>query len=251
MEKILEAFVDSSRKILKDNLTGVYLHGSAVMGCFYPAKSDLDLIVVIYDKMTDEEKRTFMDMTVKLNALAPSKGIEVSIVKKDVCNPFIYPTPYELHFSITHLAWYKANPSDYVQKMNGTDKDLAAHFTVIRRRGKCIFGLPIHEVFSEVPKSDYMDSIWYDIANAREEIKENTMYFVLNLARVLAFQREGAVLSKKEGGEWALKNLPGEYYVLVENALKEYTGKSECSYDMECAVKYAAYMLHEIGTEGK
>ena len=34
-----------------------------------------------------------MDMVVEINKLAPVKGIELSVVKEDVCNPFVYPTP--------------------------------------------------------------------------------------------------------------------------------------------------------------
>ena len=47
MKELLDAFVKGSREILGDELCGVYLHGSAVMGCFSPAKSDIDLIVVV------------------------------------------------------------------------------------------------------------------------------------------------------------------------------------------------------------
>lgn len=84
-----------------------------------------------------------------------------------VCNPFAYPTPFELHFSIAHLEWYRSNPDDYVEKMNGTDKGLAAHFTIIRHRGKKLCGKEIKDVFSIVSKEDYFDSIWHDIEGAR------------------------------------------------------------------------------------
>ena len=43
MEKVINEFVKKSQEILEDNLTGIYLHGSAVMGCYNPKKSDLDL----------------------------------------------------------------------------------------------------------------------------------------------------------------------------------------------------------------
>ena len=66
-----------------------------------------------------------------------------------------------------------------------------------------------------------MDSIWNDIAEAVEEISENTMYLTLNLARVLAYKEEELVLSKKEGGEWALKTLPMEYHALIRDAMLE------------------------------
>ena len=247
MEGVLNRFVSRSEKILKENLVGIYLHGSAVMGCFNPNKSDIDLIVVVNGPMDDSTKREYMDMVVELNEEGPAKGIEMSIVTKDACKPFCYPTPFELHFSVGHIGWYKSNPNDYVQKMKGTDKDLAAHFTIIVNRGKCLFGAPIDEVFGAVPKEAYLDSIKDDIADATEDISENTMYLTLNLARVLAYVKEGLILSKKEGGEWALNNLPVEYHTLISAAMDEYIKGISVSYDMVLAKSYAAYMLLQIG----
>ena len=243
---LINEFVNRSKDILKENLVGIYLHGSSVMGCFNPEKSDIDLIIVVDDQMSDITKKAYMDIVVKLNSYAPAKGIEMSIVRKEVCDPFVYPTPFELHFSAMHLKWYEDNPEDYILKMNGTDKDLAAHFTIIGKRGKCLFGLPIEDVFTVVPKADYLDSIWNDIAEAPEEITENTMYLTLNLVRVLAFAEDGLVLSKKEGGEWGLKNIPVEYHRLIEDALSEYGSSVVPQYDMELAVEYAEYMIQSI-----
>ena len=248
--QIVESFVRESERIIGDNLVGIYLHGSAVMGCYNPDKSDLDFLVVLKESMMDDVKRTYMDMIVGLNAQTPGKGIEMSIVKREVCDPFIYPTPFELHFSQMHIKWYSENPDDYIRKMNGTDKDLAAHFKVIKARGKCLFGLSIDEVFSEVPEQYYMDSLWNDIEEATEEITDNTMYLTLNLARVYAWVKEKKVLSKKEGGEWGLKNLPDKYHSLLQDALKEYKGM-EPKYDMDIALDYANDMLTKIQTEGK
>ena len=244
--KLTDGFVRESKRILGDNLVGIYLHGSAVMGCFNPQKSDIDLLVVTANDMPDETKRAYMDMVVTLNAQAPAKGIEMSVVKREVCKPFAYPTPFVLHFSAGHLAWYRDNPDDYVKKMNGTDKDLAAHFTVIRARGVCLYGEPVSDVFGEVPDEDYMDSLWYDIADAEDDIAEDTMYLTLNLARVLAWQQEGKVLSKQEGGEWGLMNLPNRYHALLREALAEYHGEKP-AYDLNAAKDYAREMLRLIG----
>ena len=242
---LIERFTQETARILGDNLVGVYLHGSAVMGCFHPAKSDLDLLVVVEHAMTDEAKREFMDMVIQLNDEAPAKGIEMSIVRREVCKPFAYPTPFELHFSAMHLGWYRDDPEDYIRKMNGTDKDLAAHCTVIRARGRCLFGAPIADVFGEVPKRDYSDSLWNDIAEAEEDIAADTMYLTLNLARVLAYVKDGSVLSKREGGEWGIKNLPEKYQGLLREALSEYRGETP-GYDIRVARDYANYMLRLI-----
>ena len=250
LESLLENFVRQSKNILGDNLTGIYLHGSAVMGCFNSKKSDIDLLIVVNDDISNEIKRQYMDMVVEFNREAPEKGIELSIVKEAVCKPFVYPTPFELHFSIAHLNWYQSNPADYVERMKGTDKDLAAHFTVIYHRGKTLYGKEIKSVFSKVSSRDYMDSIWSDIEDAKEEIVTNTMYITLNLCRVLAYKREGLILSKQEGGEWAMNALPvSEYQKIISDALKEYKTGEVMSTDRAIAVEFAEYMLKEIERE--
>lgn len=246
-EELLDGFVEQSKAILGDNLAGIYLHGSAVMGCFNPDRSDLDLIVVVNGPADDAVKREYMEMVVAYNALGPAKGIEMSVVQRSVCDPFVYPTPFELHFSEAHLAWYRTDPEDYIRKMKGTDKDLAAHFTVISRRGKCLYGAPIREVFGEVPAGDYLDAIRNDIAEAPEEITKDTVYLTLNLARVLAYKEEGLVLSKREGGEWALGHVPAEYHPLVRGALREYAESVPMACDEEMARRYAGYMTGRIG----
>ncbi len=254
-KKFIDNFVQKNQMILGDNLVGVYLHGSAVMGCFHPQKSDLDFIIVIQHDLNAAVKRQYMDMVVAQNShdaiMAPAKGIELSIVKESVCRPFVYPTPFVLHFSAAHLNWYQTNPSDYIEKMNGTDKDLAAHFTILYHRGMTLWGKEIPEVFAEVDSAYYFDSIWNDIENAKEEITENPMYITLNLCRVLAYQKEQLILSKLEGGTWGLANLPQKYAPLIADALKDYTTDSTMKLNTALAREYAAYMLQQIRIENE
>ena len=237
-------FVECARAALGDNLVGVYLHGSAAMGCYNPDVSDVDFIVVVRDAMTDAERRAFMRSVVSLDAEAPGKGVEMSVVTARACSPFADPTPFELHWSRMHAAWYARDPEDYIQKMRGTDADLAAHFTVIRARGECLCGAPIGAVFAPVPSRAYADSIWDDVCGAEAAIAENPVYLILNLARVLAWMEDGAVLSKREGGEWALGRVP-EYRSLVEAALSAYAG-GDMAFDPARAREYARHMLGRV-----
>ena len=246
MDAVINCFVEKSKEILQDNLVGVYLHGSAVMGCYNPSKSDIDLIVVVKDFIEDKVKRAFMDMVIELNEKGPEKGLEMSIVKQSVCKPFAYPTPFELHFSVAHIDWYRNNPDDYISKMRGEDKDLAAHFTIITHRGKCLWGASIKEAFTDVPVQDYIDSIWNDVADAEEEIIDNPMYLILNLARVLAYLKDGLVLSKKEGGEWGINHIPEMYRGLMQDAMREYGEGTDITYNTDLAKDYTKYMVEQI-----
>lgn len=94
-QSLLNKIVDKSIKIFKENLIGIYLHGSLAMGCFNPDKSDIDLIIVIRNNITDIQKLQFMNHIVEVNKIAPGKGIELSIVKEEYCKNFLYPTPFE------------------------------------------------------------------------------------------------------------------------------------------------------------
>ena len=207
-QNVIDEFITVTKEIIGSELTGIYLHGSMAMGCFNPIKSDIDLLIVIKNDITGIQKMEFMKQVVKLNEQASEKGLEISIVKREYCKPFVYPTPFELHFSPMHLQWFRDNPENYVENMKGEDKDLAAHCTIISRCGIVLYGESVEDVFGEVSKKDYVESIWLDVEGAREEIADAPMYMTLNLCRVLAFVKEDLCLSKQQGGEWGIAHIP-------------------------------------------
>lgn len=243
---ILDGIVSKSKEIIEEKLVGIYLHGSMAMGCFHSDKSDIDVIMVIEDDISDTQKIMLMRQIVYLNQQAPPKGLEISIVKREHCNPFIYPTPFELHFSPMHLPCFKENPQDYVEKMKGEDIDLAAHFTIIRNYGVVLWGEKIENIFAPVPKQNYLESICADIENATEDILEQPIYITLNLCRVLAFVREGLYLSKEQGGNWGIKHLPLEYHSIVVEALECYTSNKEMLIEKMNAVSFAEKVIKLI-----
>lgn len=246
-DDLLTRFTTMSKEVLGDNLVGIYLHGSAVMDCFNAQKSDLDLILVVDRPLSDGVKLAFLAELVRLNAEAPAKGFELSVVRRAVCAPFVYPTPYELHFSNAYLDRVKSEPERYIAEVVGCDRDLAAHFTIIGHYGRVLYGAPIGEVFGAVPRADYIDSIRFDIEHAREDILQNPIYMALNLCRVLAYLRQSLVLSKKAGGEWGLRALPEHCHAVVAEALRCYTSDEVMTVRKEDAVAFAEYMLGEIG----
>ena len=60
-----------------------------------------------------------------------------------------------------------------------------------------------------------------------EEIGENPVYLILNLCRVCAYSKEGAILSKQQGAHWGLKNLPSRYASLIRSAEDSYSNAEE------------------------
>ena len=240
---ILNKILENYQNILKNNLVGIYVHGSIALGCFNWNKSDIDFIVVINDKLSHETKRMLMDSNVELNKQAPQKGLEMSIVLKKYCKEFTYPTPFELHFSNMHKEWYHNNPDDYCEHMQGEDKDLAAHFTIIKHAGIVLCGEPIDSVFGDISKEYYLDSIKEDIKNAENDIISNPVYIVLNLCRVVAYTKNGLILSKEQGGRWGVENLKNDYKAIISRALHSYKTNETMNIEKDEASDFCNYML--------
>lgn len=243
---LLERIKDEYCAILGDTLTGFYLHGSLAFGCFTWERSDLDFLAVVSEEPTLTQKQALIGVLLDLEAQAPPKGFEMSVVTEDAINPFIYPTPYVLHYSGTYRDACRRNLSAYCRDMHGTDPDLAAHITVCHAAGITLCGKPIGKVFGAVPASAYLDSIRSDIENASQDIRENPVYVILNLCRVLGYLREGLVLSKADGGKWGIVHLPKVYTPLISSALAYYTDGVPFECDAEIGQRFAEEMLNEI-----
>ncbi len=115
-----------------------------------------------------------------------------------------------------HLKWIHENPDDYVDKMHGTDKDY------------------------------YIDSIWNDIKDAKNDIITDSMYLALNLCRVYGYLKDNLILSKKTGGEWGIQSVPKAYQGLIQRAMVCYESDQEMEIDSELVIEYAEYMLNDI-----
>jgi predicted nucleotidyltransferase len=229
---------------LQDNLTGVYLHGSLAMGCFNPARSDLDLLVVTRQQISLETRRALVEALLRLSR-NPSP-IEISFLGVRQMIPWSYPTLFDLHYSEDWRGLYLSQlaNSDWRNWNNKLqqDYDLAAHITITRARGICLLGQPIDTIFPPVPAQHYIDSIWHDFLIARIDIMNNPPYFVLNACRVAAYLLEKRICSKEEGGVWALNVVPEAHTNLILQALEMYRGGEEKPFDAAALEQFGAYM---------
>ncbi|GKX66465.1 aminoglycoside adenylyltransferase domain-containing protein [Inconstantimicrobium mannanitabidum] len=243
--EILNKIVNSYKDILKDNLVGIYLHGSLAMNCFNPTSSDIDFLVVIKEKLDFKEMRQLVDVLLNLSEVGPKKGFEMSVLLEKDTKNFKYPTHFVLHFSDFHKDRYINQPNYICGGFE--DHDLAAHIVILRERGICLYGSPIKDIFQEVPKKYYIEAIKSDIEDSKTEIQNNPIYYILNLCRVLCFLQDGKICSKKEGGEWAIINLPEKFKDVIQGALNNYSDANNVfSVNSKNLVGFADHMLSEI-----
>jgi hypothetical protein len=186
----------------------------------------------------------------------PAGGVEMSIVEAHYAGPgYRYPTPYAFHMGTREQVQMHGLPPD----RETVDPDLAAHFTITKRRGLCVYGRPIDEVFVEVPRADYLDSIVLDAEECYDSIQTETgpgpcvvpKYAVLNFCRVLAVLEADLVTSKIEGGEWGLAHLPEHYRPVIAAALQEVREGASAPVDGDLLKEFATYAWARICAYGE
>lgn len=246
INQFLSVLNKTYKKILQENLVGIYLHGSLVFNCFNPEIRDIDFIVVVRDKLNQETQHQLIKTLLDLIDLAPKKGSEMSVVLEKDCLNVEYPTPYDLHFSNGWLTNYATNPSQVCNSEFKTDKDLVAHFTVIKNYGQVLSGKPINEVFGDVKREYFIDSLYEDIVDSKEAIVRQPMSSTLNLCRVLAYLKEEKLLSKEQGGLWALDHLNVEYQQLIGQVLDNYKNNVPIMASDTLKLAFAEDMLARI-----
>lgn len=214
---------------LGEDLVGVYLHGSLAMGSYFPPKSDIDLLVIVKQSLEAGFAKELNLSIAKYAEKRPTVGsIELSVITLETAHTVPAEMPYELYYS---EMWHRRildNQVEYGKRL--IDPDLPAHLMCVKRRGVCLYGKAIEEVFGEVEWQNFIMAVLddFDWIVANENICESPYYCILNICRVLQALKEKnrKVLSKYEGGIWGIENLPGEFQILIQKALRVYSSNT-------------------------
>lgn len=110
VKEILDEIVSDYSTILKENLVGIYLHGSLAMDCYNPDSSDIDFLVVVKEKPAFRDLRGLIDVLINLSEDGPEKGFEMSVLLEEDTRNFSYPTPFVLHYSNLYKDKYIKQP---------------------------------------------------------------------------------------------------------------------------------------------
>lgn len=245
----LDSIVKLCRVYLTDSFTGVYLHGSLAMNCFNPDRSDLDILVMVREKISPDKKVAIIKELMRIS-LAPSP-VEISFLIKDRLQVENKAIPYDLHYSEYWRRRYEekvTQPLDQIWRDESLmDVDLCAHIRVINERGSTLFGEDKDLAFPQICDEDYFTSILCDFNDALEGYTEKPEYYILNSCRVLGFLGSKEVMSKKEGGEWAVDRVPEGFKEIIELALQVYAGKiSGVGFEQETVKEFITYVGEEL-----
>jgi predicted nucleotidyltransferase len=242
-----DAVVEALERTLGNDLVGVYLHGSAVLGCFGPL-SDIDLVAVSKRAVSTDERRrlvtALLDISAPYEPAGPPRPVELDLVLGSALDPWQYPTPFDFHYGESHRERFEAGELELWERR--LSRDLAAHVTVLHHAGQPLVGPPVGQVFPEVPWADYVDALTHDLDWCRTRFAELPRYGVLSIARIWATLATGELQSKTSGAEWALPKLSAELRPALEHALDVYRGKEEERWMDLLVGEYIAFVADEI-----
>jgi streptomycin 3"-adenylyltransferase len=200
--------------VLGSQLTGAYLHGSAVLGGFDVRRSDVDLLLVCDRRLAARDRTALVSALTNEALSCPATGLELSVVQRTVT---AHPTPrppFELHINAAQGA---ATVVDGKTALG--DPDLVLHFAVCRAAGRPIGpSAAVEEVFGVVPRDLVLGQLLRELAWAGDEAPGE--YAVLNACRAWLFADEGRLVSKVAGGEWALTRVDDGDAALIASALR-------------------------------
>ncbi len=214
------------RLLGKQQLLGLYLHGSLALGGFNPTRSDINMLAVTRHGMKVETKRTIVDLLMRVSKMPCPIALHFLVAQDIVSFPHLlsHSLPYDFYYSeaqrerlqqdLRNGAW------EYWNEVRNHDATLTMAFF---QHLICLE--PFATELPVVSKQAYRAALIEATRVAQKNPLHNPLAFVLNVCRDAAYLHDGSVLSKEAGGVWGLAHLPIQQHPLIEQMLTLYRGE--------------------------
>jgi hypothetical protein len=214
--ELAEALAQAASQVLGDAVAGVLLHGSLTLGDYVPGRSDVDLLVVVDDPLTDTHAAALADAAGQERPRPPVR-VDLRVVTRAVAAAPTTVPPMEAYITIDHAH----EPPVQVAGRHSGERDLVVEFAVCRAHGTSLVGAPPTELIGEIPDAWVLDAGDAQLADW-QAIGEDPPYAqltVLTACRLWQFAEERRHCSKDAAADWALRRDPS--LTVVRDALHQ------------------------------
>jgi streptomycin 3"-adenylyltransferase len=221
----IDGVVRLVRVVLGDGAVGIYLHGSTARDAMRP-HSDLDVLVVSAERLTDAERRSLVDGILPISGRwgdAVVRPIELTVVAQPEVRPWRYAPRMELQYGEWLRRQFDAGEIDEPIP----NADLAILLTMVLQANRPVFGPPPAELLDPVPNADLRRAMLDAVPGMLADFPEDTTNYLLTLARTWVSLTTGAIVGKDEAAAWALERLPVELRPPMARALAAYLGDAD------------------------
>jgi predicted nucleotidyltransferase len=217
LNEVLDELVSRLVDRLGNKLIGVYLQGSFALGDF-DEHSDADLIVVLENELSSDEVESLQFMHSKVYHLSPewAKHLEGSYFPLNVLQG-IERCDEEL--------WYLDNGARSLIRSDHCNTLLVRW--IVRESGVILTGPSPKELIGPIPIEMLRQEMYDVLMMWGQQILEDPApwsnrfyqgFIVLNYARMLHDLHRGYPGTKREGAEWAKRNLEASWSPLIDRA---------------------------------
>lgn len=201
--------------VLKENFIGFYIFGSYAMGSWDPQKSDIDVMVVLRQPLTEEEHAKLSALHGRIAQLETGKRLEGEYIALELLQQKRYSE------IVGGIEKGKFNP--YFHCQISADNVLA-----LIQHGKVVRGKAVQDLGLSVSESEFRAAVLEMLREDREELEAATgfkdMYYLLiDGLRGLYVLETGKLPTKPDAVEHGKQLLGDELYQKV----KAYVGDGQ------------------------
>ena len=233
--------------VVKAEIVGVYLYGSAVAGGLRP-DSDLDLFVVTDRRLSAGEKARVVEGLMPISGRETRRPawrpLEVTIVAQPEVRPWSYRPRMELQYGEWLRAAFLAGE---IEPESADNPDIAVLIAMVRQSGWPLIGPPSEEVLDAVPRADLVRAMVDSVPSLVAGLAGDARNMLLTLARIWTTIATGEIRSKDEAADWVLSRLPADRRPTMARARDLYReGGYGDPWDAEAARLLAEHLVREI-----
>jgi Domain of unknown function (DUF4111)/Nucleotidyltransferase domain len=198
------ALARSCSGMLGETVAGVILHGSLTLGDYLPGRSDVDLLVVVQDPLTDAQLAALTGALAGHRPQAPGP-VDVRLVTRQVAASPTPAPPLEAYLRLTPSSGVRVE-----ERRHPAERDLVVELSVCRAHGRSLLGASPAKLLGEVPDQWVVAAGDAQLA-AWQAIGDDPPYAeltVLTACRVWRFAEEGRHASKTAAANWVLRRDP-------------------------------------------
>jgi Domain of unknown function (DUF4111)/Nucleotidyltransferase domain len=200
--RFAERLAEGSADALGDAFVAAMLHGSLGLGDYAPGRSDIDLLVVAEDALSDAQVEALTALAERERPRAPARADLRVVTRAAAAEPAPAPR-MEIYLSL--------DPNDAVKvEARHPERDLVIELSVCRAHGRSLIGPPPTELIGPVPDA-WVDAVG-DAQLADWQALPYEQYWgaliALTACRVWHFAEERRHCSKADAAAWALGRDP-------------------------------------------
>lgn len=212
------------KEILQDQLVGVYLYGSAVMGGLH-VDSDVDILALTNSSLSESTRgeltKRLMQISGRPGESARIRPLEVTVVNQKDVVPWHFPPKYEMIYG----EWLREQFEKGEIPSTTDDPDLALLLAQLEKNNIALFGPKVDEVLEPIPWEDIKRAVKESLPGLIASLKGDERNVILTLARMWFTTSTGEFSSKDLAAAWVIPQLPPEQSALLDQARMAYLGE--------------------------